>query len=185
LHKGRLLVVSGPSGVGKTTLIKMLLDKYKNDITFSVSHTSRGPRKGEMNGKDYIFVTKNEFKDGIKKDIFLEYAKVYENFYGTSKEQVEKVINSGKDCLLDIDVQGGISLMEKNIKAVYIFIAPPSLDVLKERLFKRSTDSVEVINKRLSVAEREIKQKDRYDYVIINENLDKAFTDLEKIYLYN
>lgn len=181
--KGRLIVISGPSGVGKTTLLKKLLTKYKDHICFSISHTSRKKRKGEVDGKDYIFVSKSEFQDGIDKDVFLEYAVVHDNYYGTSSKQIEEVTDSGVDCLLDIDVQGGVCLMEKEIKALYIFIAPPSIDVLKERLLKRSSETDKQMATRLSNAEKELAEIDRYDHVVVNEDLEQAFSDLEKIYL--
>lgn len=178
---GRLIIVTGPSGVGKTTLLKRLLDEYKDKICFSVSHTSRKARINEVNGIDYIFETEDEFKKRIKSDEFLEYAVVHGNYYGTSKRQVENVINSGIDCLLDIDVQGGSNLMTKNIKGVYIFIAPPSIEILRERLLKRATDAVDVIEKRVKSAEKELRFKDKYQYIIINDNLERAYNELKNI----
>lgn len=181
MKKGRLIVITGPSGVGKTTLLKRLLKGHKKEITFSVSYTSREPRINEIDGVDYFFITKEEFEKEIKENKFLEYALVHGNFYGTSREQVDKVIKGGKDCLLDIDVQGGLILMSKNTEAMYIFIAPPSLDTLKERLYHRSTDDVEVIERRLKNAEKELLEKDKYDFLVINDNLETAYKDLEKI----
>lgn len=179
--KARLIVVSGPSGVGKTTLLKRLLNEFNDNIVFSVSYTSRGQRINEINGVDYFFVTKEEFEDGIKNDLFLEYAVVYGNYYGTSKKFIKKCLDKGKECLLDIDVQGGLNLMSKKTDAIFIFIAPPSYEVLKERLTKRSTDSKEVIEKRLKNAKFELEQKEKYDYIVINDELEKAYQELKEI----
>jgi guanylate kinase len=179
--RGRLIVITGPSGVGKTTLIKKLLKNYKNDIFFSISYTSRLPRKSEVNGIDYFFISKNEFEKRIKKNRYLEYALVHDNYYGTDKKFIDDIILSGKDCLLDIDVQGGLNLMSKKIDAIYIFIAPPSITSLKERLLKRYTDTIEVIEKRVNNAKKELKEKDNYQYIIINDNIDRAYKELETI----
>ncbi len=183
MNKSGLFVMSGPSGAGKTTLVNLLLNKYKNNFCFSVSHTSRLPREGEKNGIDYFFISKDEFENGIKKDIYLEYATVHGNYYGTSKEQIDSYIKKGINCILDIDVQGAITLMNKKVNAIYIFIAPPSIEDLKKRLYSRSTDTNEVIEKRLKTAISELEKKDIYDYIIINDNLDRAFKELENIVL--
>ncbi len=180
--KGKIFVVSGPSGVGKTTLLKMLLENYKEKLKFSVSDTSRPPRKGEVNGTDYYFIHKNEFELGIKENNYLEYAIVHDNYYGTSKKRVEEIINSGTDILLDIDVQGALTLMSKKIKAKYIFISPPNLDTLRERLLKRSTDSMEIIEKRLNTAKKELEEKDKYDYIIINDDLNDSYLRLKNLF---
>ncbi len=180
-NKGRLIVITGPSGVGKTTLIKKLLNKYKDRIIFSVSYTSREPRRNEINGLDYFFISKEEFEKRIKDNKFLEHALVHGNYYGTDKKFVEDIISTGKDCLLDIDVQGGLNLMSKNIEAIFIFIAPPSIKALKDRLLKRSTDSIEIIENRIKDAERELKEKDKYQYIIINENIEKTYNELKSI----
>lgn len=179
--KGRLIVVTGPSGVGKTTLLKKMLESHKKEMCFSVSHTSRAARNGEKEGIDYHFVSKEEFEKGIKNKIFLEYAEVHGNLYGTSKKCVDDILCSHKYCLLDIDVQGGLTLMSKNIDALYIFIAPTNLEVLKERLKKRAADTDEVIQKRVNVASDELKHKDKYDHVVVNDELEKAYNELEEI----
>lgn len=179
--KGRLIVLSGPSGAGKSTLLKMVLKKYKKKVKFSVSFTSRKSRKGEKNGEDYFFITQEEFEKNIQNNIFLEWAIVHGNYYGTSKKYIEDIINDGFDCILDIDVQGAFNLKKNNITALYIFISPPSLEELKERLLKRNTDSLETIEKRIKNAEEEMKYKNYYDHVIINDNLNVAFKELEQI----
>jgi guanylate kinase len=180
LKRGRLIVVSGPSGVGKTTLLKRLLDEEKDRIVFSVSYTSREPRKGESNGVDYFFITEDEFKKDIKNGIFLEYAKVYGHYYGTSKRFVDGIIYTGRDCLLDIDTQGAKSLMKQKIEAFYIFIAPPSIETLRERLVNRALDSAADIKKRFLLAKNELKYQDKYDRVIINDDLNSAYGELKK-----
>ena len=181
--KGRLIVITGPSGVGKTTLIKKLLKNFKDKIFFSISYTSRPARSNEINGIDYYFISKEEFKKRIKENKFLEYALVHDNYYGTDKKLIDDTILSGKDCLLDIDVQGGLNLMSKNINAIYIFIAPPSIFTLKERLLKRYTDTYEEIEKRVINAEKELKAKDNYQYIIVNNNFGRAYKELETILL--
>ena len=184
-NHGRLIVVSGPSGAGKSSLLKKLLTKYKSRILFSVSYTSREKRIGEEDGVDYNFISKKEFEDKIKNNIFLEWAIVHSNYYGTSSEYIKNIIDKGIDCILDIDVQGGLNLMSKNIEAIYIFIAPPNIETLRERLIGRATDSIEVINKRVENAKKEMLEKDKYQYVIINDNFDDTFDKLEKIIYYN
>jgi guanylate kinase len=181
---GKLIVVSGPSGAGKSSLLKKLLAKYEGQILFSVSYTSREKRVGEEDGIDYNFISKSEFEDKIKNNVFLEWAIVHNNYYGTSSEYIKNIVDKGIDCILDIDVQGGLNLMSKMIDAIYIFIAPPSIDTLKERLIGRATDSIEVINRRVENAKKEILEKDKYQHIIINDNFDEAFDKLEKI-IYN
>ncbi|OHD25179.1 MAG: guanylate kinase [Spirochaetes bacterium GWC1_27_15] len=178
---GELIIISGPSGVGKSTLLKKLLEKYNDKLCFSVSYTSRKSRVGEVHGVDYHFVSQEEFKKGIEQNVFIEWALVHDNYYGTSKHHIEEIINCGKICILDIDVQGAMNLMNNNVKAKYVFIAPPSIESLKERLLKRSTDSLAVIEKRIKNAEKELSLKDRYQYIVINDNFDNAFNQLENI----
>jgi guanylate kinase len=176
--KGRLVVVTGPSGVGKTSLIKKLLEEYKERIEFSVSYTSRPKRSTEDDGVDYFFISKESFEADIKKDMFLEYAVVHDNYYGTGKSFVENIIESGRDCLLDVDVQGGIALMKKDLGAMFIFIAPPTIDDLRKRLIARSTDAPEIIEKRVKNAEKELAYKDKYDYIVVNNDFDRAYEEL-------
>ena len=178
--KGLLIVISAPSGTGKTTLTRMLLEEFPH-MEFSVSFTTRPPRPGEVNGKDYWFVSKEEFLKRIEEGDFLEWAEVYGNLYGTSKSQVLKALNEGKDVLLDIDPQGALQVKENFPDAVLIFILPPSLKELERRLRKRGTDSEEVIEKRLKIAREEIRRAPLYDYIVVNDSLEVAYGRLKSI----
>ncbi|MEO2068715.1 MAG: guanylate kinase [Desulfurobacteriaceae bacterium] len=178
--KGLLIVISAPSGTGKTTLCQMLLDEFKN-LEFSISYTTRKPRNGEVNGKDYFFVDKETFQKMIDEGDFLEWAEVYGNFYGTSKSQVLKALNEGKDILLDIDTQGALNVKKNFPEAVLIFILPPSLSELERRLRNRGTDDEETIRKRLKIAREEIKKAFLYDYLVVNDILEVAFEKLKSI----
>ncbi len=178
--KGLLVVVSAPSGTGKTTLCHMLLKEFEN-MEFSVSYTTRLPRKGEVNGKDYFFVSKEEFERMVEEGDFLEWANVYGNLYGTSKSQVLRALNEGKDILLDIDVQGALQVKKNLPEAVLIFIMPPSFDELERRLRHRGTDSEDVIKRRLETAKEEIKKAVYYDYIVVNDVLEVAFDKLKSI----
>lgn len=179
-NKGKLIVISGPSGVGKSTLLRRLFQEYPDKMSFSVSYTSRNPRIGERDGKDYYFTDTDTFRKKIESNDFLEWACVHDNYYGTGKAEVEKILLSGRHCILDIDVQGADSVRNAGIPAVFLFIAPENIGILKERLEKRGTESEEAIARRLQNAEGEIAQKDKYDYVIINKDLDNAYHELQK-----
>lgn len=181
--KGKLFVISGPSGAGKSSLIKELLKNNKDKLKFSVSYTSRKPREGEVDGVDYFFVSEETFKDNIKKGLFLEWACVHENYYGTLKSFIEDYIKEGKKCILDIDVQGALTLMSKNVEAEYIFVSPPSISVLKQRLLSRGTDVAETIDLRVKNAESEMKFKSRYQVVVVNDDFDTAYNELKNIIL--
>merc|ERR1711934_30736 len=180
--KTRPLVVTGPSGVGKGTLIGLLLKEYPDQIGFSVSHTTRKPRPGEIDGVHYHFVTKDDMKEMIAKDMFVEHAHVHSNIYGTSKRAVEDVKSKGKMCILDIDVQGAESVKAAKFDARFLFIAPPSIEELEARLRGRGTETEEKIQIRLGNARRELaytKREGFWDKVLINNDLDAAFVEFK------
>ena len=177
-----LFVISAPSGAGKTTIVKKIQESNP-DLVFSVSATSRPKRNGEVEGKDYFFMTKQEFEDRIDDDDLVEYEKLFnDHYYGTLKTFVDEVIKSGKDLIFDIDVKGALSL--KNIygeKAALIFIKPPSKDVLRERLTNRGTEPNDHIEERLKRIDLEMEKGKEFDYQVINDNLDKAVNEVEEI----
>ncbi|RMD46279.1 MAG: guanylate kinase, partial [Aquificota bacterium] len=183
MMKGELYIISAPAGGGKTTIVSLLLKEIP-DLARVITCTTRKPREGEINGKDYIFLSKEEFEKWIKEGKFLEYALVHENYYGTPKEEVEKLLNNGKDVILVIDVQGMKQIKGKIKPMTTIFIIPPSLDELVNRMRKRG-DSKEEIDKRLETAKTEFKQWKDYDYIIINDILEKAKEDIKRIILAN
>jgi len=182
LKKGTLFVISGPSGVGKGTLVSMLRQNHP-EIKLSVSATTRNPRAGEINGVHYFFLTKENFKKRIESGEFLEWAEFSGNFYGTNKNFVEKMLKDGHNIILEIDVQGAIQVKNKLQEAILIFIEPPCFEELKLRLLKRSTETEEEIQKRLAVVKGELQQKQEFNYVMVNDNLDTAFKNLENIIL--
>ena len=179
-NKGILFVVSGPSGAGKTSLYRKAASSLPN-LKHSVSYTTRSPRQGEINDIDYTFINKDEFKRMIEREEFAEWAEIHGKFYGTSKKRLEMTMSSGVDVILDIDVQGAEQLKEKYQGGVYIFILPPSLRILKERLQKRMANSKEETERRLGVAAGEIKRYLEYDYVIVNNILEDALKELSAI----
>lgn len=175
MKTGKIIVFSAPSGSGKTTIVHYLMSQIDN-LHFSVSATSRAPRGNEINGKDYYFLTPDEFRAKIQNNAFIEYEEVYAGkFYGTLKQQVEKQLLNGENVVLDVDVKGGV-----NIKKIYgdqaltVFIQPPSIEVLKNRLLKRGTDSLEIINDRIRKAEYEITFAPQFDKIIVNDVLEDA-----------
>ena len=179
-NKGLLIIISSPSGAGKTTIAKKLISENLN-IELSVSLTTRTPRNGEIDGIDYKFVSKDLFKKKIKKKLFLEHAKVFDNLYGTLKSEVMIKLNKGKNILLDIDWQGARQVRKKlNNHALSIFILPPSLSELKQRLKKRE-NNLSFVNKRMSKAKKEIMHWKEYDYVVVNNNLKKCLNTISKI----
>ncbi|MDE6133399.1 MAG: guanylate kinase, partial [Oscillospiraceae bacterium] len=175
MNKGMLIVVSGPSGCGKGSVLAEIL---KSDRFFySVSATTRSPRSGETDGVNYFFLTKEKFEQLTSEDGMLEYASYCGNYYGTLKKPVEDMLEQGKHVILEIEVQGAMKIMEKCPEAVFVFILPPSLKELERRLNKRGTEAEDVIKKRLSEAAGEIKQAYKYDYAVINGELEKAVDD--------
>ncbi len=174
-----LFVISAPSGAGKTSLIKALLQRMDN-IIMSTSHTTRQPRKGEIDGEDYFFVSKTKFEQMIAENAFLEYAKVFDNYYGTSFQAVEEQLQQGSDVILEIDWQGA-EKVKKVCQPVSIFILPPSLQALKERLTGRATDSEAVIAKRLASSVADIQHYKQADYVVINDDFEQAISELMAI----
>nr|WP_298573333.1 guanylate kinase [uncultured Mogibacterium sp.] len=179
-NDGRLFVISGPSGAGKGTICKKLLKAV--DISLSTSMTTRSPRPGEVDGKDYYFVTVEEFEEKIKNDGMLEYARVFDNIYGTPKDMVIKQLEKGRDIILEIDVQGGLQVKKKMPEqAVLVFVLPPDLATLRQRIVNRGTETEDVIDKRFSEALNEIKLIGEYDYYLVNDELDDAVYDLQAI----
>mgnify|MGYP001817739838 FL=1 len=175
-RKGRLFVVSAPSGAGKTTLCRALRDVY-SDIQYSVSHTTRKPRQGEKDGIDYHFMDKKEFLHMRDKGCWAEWADVHGHYYGTSAKNLEKVLSGGHDILLDIDVQGTIQILERFPDTITIFIMAPSLEILKQRLSKRGTEDFQTIQRRMKNAEKEIAGRSIYRHVIVNDELSKAIDE--------
>ncbi|MCF7852952.1 MAG: guanylate kinase [Simkaniaceae bacterium] len=180
LPQGLVFVISAPAGTGKSTLAHMLCDYFAPHVVESTSCTTRKPRKKEVPGQHYHFMTKEDFLAKKDRDEFLEYAEVFGHYYGTLKKDVEQIINSGKHIILVIDTQGALKLKEF-FKAVFVFIAPPSLEELKKRLGNRKTESDAMILERLKWAETEIERAEHYDYFIVNEKLDMAFEILKSI----
>jgi guanylate kinase len=179
-RKGVLFIISAPSGSGKTTLCARLVESV-DSLYRSISMTTRAPRPGEKDGMDYIFIEKPEFLKRLKKDEFLEWAKVFGEYYGTPKKHITHMIKRGSDVLLSIDVQGAMKIKRLKLDAVYIFILPPSMTMLKERLINRSTDSKEAIRERLNVSKKEIACSQRYDYIVVNNRLESALDNLRAI----
>ena len=179
--KGALLIVSGPSGCGKSTLLKRVYEQIDN-FQFSISSTTREPRAGEKDGVDYYFISKEEFEEGIKKGDFLEWANVHGNYYGTSLKPIKKAVQKGKLVIFDIDVQGH-NIVRKKLENILtsVFITTPSLKELEKRLNSRNTDSKEVIQRRVENAKTEIKSFKKYDYLIINDDIEKASKELVSI----
>ena len=172
--KGLLIVLSGPSGVGKGTVREALFKIPGHDLVYSVSMTTRAPRDGEVDGREYFFVSEEEFKKNIEEGNMLEYAKFVGNYYGTPLKEVNKQLNLGNEVVLEIEVQGALQVREQMHDAVFIFIAPPSIDALYKRLKKRGTDSEEVIKERIEKAQKEIKLAYKYDYIVVNDTVENA-----------
>ena len=181
MKKGLLIVYSGPSGVGKSTILHEVLKDESLNLEFSVSMTTRLPREGEVDGKDYFFVSKETFKKAIEEDKFLEHARYVENYYGTPRDYVEQERNKGKNVILEIDVQGGLQVIEKCSDCISIFIMPPSIDELRNRLSGRGTEKEEVVNKRIDQAQREINQGSVYKYHVVNNEIETSIKEVSDI----
>ncbi|MBQ2153300.1 MAG: guanylate kinase [Clostridia bacterium] len=184
MRKGKIYVVSGPSGVGKGTIVRKLIEDYDN-IALSVSATTRSPRTGEVDKVHYFFITKDEFTEIINKDGFIEYAEYCGNYYGTPKAAVYEKLEQGIDVILEIEVQGGIQVMEKFPEACGIFILPPSMAVLEKRLRGRQSEDEETIQKRLKTAKEELSKVSMYDCFVVNGPIEKAVEDVAEIILKN
>jgi len=180
--EGLLFVVSAPSGAGKTSLCRAVTDALEN-LTHSISYATRKPRPGEIDGRDYYFVSQQRFQEMVRAGDFAEWAEVHSNLYGTSRRVLDDMIAKGVDIILDIDTQGAKQIKAKFETAVFIFIMPPSLDILEERLRNRKSDHDEEIRKRMRRAREEIRDYRMYDYIVVNRDFDRALTELRSIVL--
>lgn len=180
VNRGLLIVISGPSGAGKGTLCKALLEK-NTGLNISISATTRSPRDGEADGVNYFFLDCSTFENMIKNDEFLEYARVYDNYYGTPKKYVEDMLESGKNVILEIDIQGALNVKKSFDDGVFIFILPPSMEELKNRIKKRGSETEESLLKRFKAAYKEINYVSKYNYVVINDTVENAVEKLESI----
>ncbi|MCV2402092.1 guanylate kinase [Marinomonas sp. C2222] len=180
-HKGNLFILSAPSGAGKSTLYKALL-KQDEQVRISISHTTRAPRAGEEDGREYFFTDPESFLDMIADDAFFEHAQVFDNYYGTSKASIFSMLEEGLDVILEIDWQGARQVRSLYPEAIGIFILPPSLQALEERLKGRGTDSEDVIQRRMAKAVNEMSHYNEYDFVIINDDFDAALSQITSIF---
>lgn len=182
MNKNKIVIFSAPSGSGKSTLINHLMSKM-DVLKFSISATSRSPRGTEQNGVEYYFLTPEEFRQKIANDEFLEYEEVYtDKFYGTLKSEVERIIKAGKVAIFDVDVKGGMNIKEfYGERALSVFIQPPSIEALRSRLIGRATDAPEVIKERIERAAFELSFADKFDKVVVNDNLETAKAEIEKV----
>lgn len=187
MHKGKrgvLFVFSGPSGVGKGTLKAKLFEEFADQIAYSVSATTRGPREGEVDGKDYFFISRQEFERRVKNNEFLEHAEFAGNCYGTPRAYVEKLLDSGMNVVLEIDVQGALQVMKSMPECVSVFILPPSFEELEHRLRGRGTETEEKVRERLETAKRELPYAPQYDYQIVNGgDIEAAYQSLRDVFL--
>ena len=173
-ERGLLIVISGPSGVGKGTVRKALFELEGHDLVYSISMTTREPRDGEIDGEDYYFVSRDEFERRIEEDQFLEYAEFVGNYYGTPKDKVEAQLDLGKEVVLEIEVQGALQVRKKAKDGVFVFIAPPNKEALYRRLLRRGTEDDKTIQRRMDKAEREFPLAHKYDYIVVNDEVTNA-----------
>ncbi|MCP3920487.1 MAG: guanylate kinase [bacterium] len=177
--RGQMLLISGPSGCGKSTICKRLLEDRR--VVFSVSATTRAPRAGEVDGQHYYFLSKEEFRRRVEAGEFIEYAEVYGNLYGTLRQPMEDVLVSGRTYLIEIDVQGALQLRALGVAGLYVFIAPPSFEELRQRLVGRGSESPEMLERRLRKAEDEYRERVKYDHIVVNDDLERAVTEVTRL----
>lgn len=178
-REGTMLLISGPSGCGKSTICRRLLED--DDVVFSVSATTRAPRPGEVDGKAYHFLSTDEFKQRIRAGAFIEHAEVHGNMYGTLRAPMEDAIADGKTYLVEIDVQGALQLKALDVDGIYVFVAPPDFEILRQRLSGRGTETPEVLERRLKKAEDEYRERVKYDHIVVNDDLERAVAEIRKI----
>ena len=178
-RRGQMLVVSGPSGSGKSTLCKRLLEDPR--VHFSISATTRKPRPGEVDGRDYHFVSPERFRGLIREGAFIEHAEVHGNMYGTPRAAMEEALARGEVYLLEIDVQGALQLKALGEPGLYVFVAPPDMESLRRRLVGRGTDAPEVVERRLKKAEDEMREQVKYDHVVVNDDLERALAEIRRL----
>ncbi|GAB5052352.1 guanylate kinase [Pediococcus ethanolidurans] len=179
--RGMLIVLSGPSGVGKGTVRKAIFDQGGNDFQYSISMTTRKPREGEVDGVDYYFVSKEEFEHNIETGQMLEYAKYVDNYYGTPLKYVNETLDRGKDVFLEIEVNGALQVRKKSPDGVFVFLTPPDLMELKQRIINRGTEDMATINKRMAKAVEEIRMMQDYDFAVVNDKVENAVESIKTI----
>ena len=183
INKGKIILISGPSGVGKKTILDEILNNKNLNIVYSISATTRLKRPNEIHGKDYYFLSHNEFENGINQGDFLEYAEFCGNYYGTPKQKILEQLNQGKNVLLEIETLGAKNIMQQfdKDKIISVFLIPPSLDILRQRLINRGTETLETIDKRVQKASDELKYQDMYQNVVVNDDVNQTIKEITKI----
>lgn len=183
INKGKIILISGPSGVGKKTILDEILNNKNLNIVYSISATTRPKRHNEIHGKDYYFLSRNEFENGINQGDFLEYAEFCGNYYGTPKQKIFEQLNQGKNVLLEIETLGAKNIMQQfdKDKIISVFLIPPSLETLKQRLINRGTETLETIDKRVQKASDELKYQDMYQNIVVNDDVNQTIKEITKI----